>query len=64
LSGREIEVLRLTAVGHSNKTIAARLLIGVKTVDTYKARAMTKLGFRNRVEVVRFALSKGWLANP
>jgi DNA-binding NarL/FixJ family response regulator len=64
LSAREIEVLRLTAGGHSNKTIAARLLIGVRTVDTYKARAMVKLGFQNRVEVVRYALSKGWLTDP
>jgi DNA-binding NarL/FixJ family response regulator len=61
LSAREIEVLRLTSLGHSNKTIAAKLQIGVKTVDTYKARAMVKLGFHSRVEVVRLALSKGWL---
>jgi DNA-binding NarL/FixJ family response regulator len=61
LSAREIEVLRLTAAGHSNKTIAAKLRIGVKTVDTYKARAMTKLGFQSRVEVIRYASSKGWL---
>jgi DNA-binding NarL/FixJ family response regulator len=61
LSPRELEVLQLTAAGHSNKMIAAHMAIGVKTVDTYKARAMTKLGFRSRVEVVRFALSRGWL---
>lgn len=61
LSARETEVLRLTAIGHSNKSIASSLQIGVKSVDTYKARAMEKLGFRNRVEVIRFALSKGWL---
>lgn len=61
LSEREIGVLRLTAVGHSNKTIAAKLQIGVKTVETYKARGMGKLGFRSRVEVVRYALGKGWL---
>jgi DNA-binding NarL/FixJ family response regulator len=64
LSPREIDVLRLTAVGHSNKSIANSLHIGVKSVDTYKARAMEKLGFRNRVEVIRFALSKGWLTDP
>jgi DNA-binding NarL/FixJ family response regulator len=64
LSPREIEVLRLTAIGHSNKSIANRLLIGVKSVDTYKARAMEKLGFRNRVEVIRFALGEGWLNDP
>jgi DNA-binding NarL/FixJ family response regulator len=64
LSPREVEVLRLTAIGHSNKSIANMLHIGVKSVDTYKARAMEKLGFRNRVEVVRFAVSKGWLNDP
>ena len=61
LSEREVEVLRLTATGHGNKSIAARLNIGVKTVDTYKARAMEKLGFRSRVEVVRYAIGKGWM---
>jgi DNA-binding NarL/FixJ family response regulator len=64
LSTRELEVLRLAAVGHSNKTIAAKLQVGAKSVETYKARAMVKLGFQNRVEVVRFALSMGWLAEP
>ena len=61
LSAREKEVLRLTALGHSNKTIANTLHIGGKSVDTYKARAMTKLGFTTRVEVVRFAVRNGWL---
>ena len=63
LSAREMEVLRLTAAGNSNKAIAARLCIGVKTVETYKARAMAKLGFHSRVELVRFALAKGWLGH-
>ena len=44
LSEREAEVVRLTAAGHSNKEIAARLDLSVKTVETYKARAMEKLG--------------------
>lgn len=62
LSQREIEVLKLAASGHSNKSAAAQLGIGVKSAETYKARAMEKLGFRTRVELVRFAVSKGWLA--
>ena len=61
LSAREIDVLRLTASGHSNKSMASELRIGVKTVETYKARAMEKLGFETRVELVRYAVSKGWL---
>ena len=63
LSGRETDVLRLVACGHSNKEISARLNISVKTVETYKARAMEKLGYRTRVEVVRYAAEKGWLYN-
>jgi DNA-binding NarL/FixJ family response regulator len=61
LSERETDVLRLIANGHSNKEISARLAISVKTVETYKARAMEKLGFKTRVDVVRHAASKGWL---
>jgi DNA-binding NarL/FixJ family response regulator len=61
LSEREIDVLRLTASGHSNKSTAQELRIGVKTVETYKARAMEKLGFRTRVELMRYAVSRGWL---
>jgi DNA-binding NarL/FixJ family response regulator len=61
LSERESAVLRLIANGHGNKEISARLAISVKTVETYKARAMEKLGFRTRVDVVRYAASQGWL---
>jgi DNA-binding NarL/FixJ family response regulator len=61
LSDRETDVLRLVAGGHSNKAIATRLSISVKTVETYKARAMEKLGFRSRVDVVRYAADQGWL---
>jgi DNA-binding NarL/FixJ family response regulator len=64
LSDREIEVLRLTASGHSNKSMAAQMRIGVKTVETYKSRAMEKLGFQSRVELVRYAVNKGWLSEP
>lgn len=61
LSQREIEVIKLAASGHSNKSAAALLGIGVKSAETYKARAMEKLGLRTRVELVRFAVSEGWL---
>lgn len=62
LSEREVRVLRLTAAGYSNKTIADKLQIAVKTVETYKTRAMAKLGFHTRVEIVRYALGRNWLA--
>ena len=61
LSEREMEVLRLTAMGHSNKAIANILNISVKSIETYKARAINKLGFRSRVELVGYAVEKGWL---
>ena len=63
LTAREGEALRLVARGHSNKEIAASLGIGVKTVETHKANAMTKLGLRSRAAVVRFALDEGWLSD-
>jgi two-component system, NarL family, response regulator NreC len=61
LSERETAVVRLTAQGYSNKEIATQLGISVKTVDTYKARAMEKLGLRSRASLVRYALQRGWL---
>lgn len=62
LTPRETEVLRLVARGHSNKEVAGELEISVKTVETHKASAMTKLGLTNRAALVRFAMSHGWLS--
>lgn len=61
LSDREADVVKLTAHGYSNKEIATQLGISVKTVDTYKARAMEKLGLHSRSAIVRYALQRGWL---
>ncbi len=61
LSEREAEVVRLIAQGYSNKEIAAQLALSVKTVETYKARSMEKLGLVSRVDIVRYALQRGWL---
>ena len=63
LSDRETDVLRLIALGHSNKEISAKLALSLKTIETYKARAMEKLGFKTRVDVVRHAVSMGWLSD-
>lgn len=60
-SEREMEVLRLTAAGHSNKEVASALSISVKTVDVHKAQGMRKLGFTSRVQLLRHALRMGWL---
>jgi DNA-binding NarL/FixJ family response regulator len=64
LSGRESEVLRLMALGHSNKEIAGTLDVTVKTIEVHKANAMRKLGLRGRIDVVRFAVLQGWLREP
>jgi DNA-binding NarL/FixJ family response regulator len=61
LSEREEEVVSLIAQGYSNKEIAARLKLSVKTVETYKARSLEKLGMRSRVDLVRYATQRGWL---
>jgi DNA-binding NarL/FixJ family response regulator len=61
LSDRETEVLKLAALGFTNREIARRLEIGIKTVETHKARGADKLGLKSRSEIVRYALAQGWL---
>ncbi|MBA3512988.1 MAG: response regulator transcription factor [Pyrinomonadaceae bacterium] len=61
LSERETDVLRLIALGYSNKEIAAQLGISVRTVETYKTRLMVKLDLSSRADIVRYALHQGWL---
>lgn len=61
LSDREQEVVRLIAQGYANKEIAIQLGISTKTVETYKARSMLKLGLSSRADIVRYAISKGWM---
>jgi DNA-binding NarL/FixJ family response regulator len=63
LSQREAEVLRLIASGYSNKEIAGRLTLSVKTVEAHKANAMRKLGLNGRIDIVKYALLQGWLHN-
>jgi two-component system response regulator NreC len=60
-SERESEVLRLIAAGYSNKEIATRLTLSVKTVEAHKANAMRKLGLSGRIEIVKYAILQGWL---
>jgi two-component system response regulator NreC len=61
LSEREIQVLRLMALGNRNSEIAETLHISVKTVETYKARIMQKLELTSRTALVRKALAWGLL---
>lgn len=63
LSEREREVLRLVAQGHTNQQVADRLALSVKTVETYRARLMEKLGLKSRADLVRYALSTGLLTS-
>jgi DNA-binding NarL/FixJ family response regulator len=61
LSPREEEVLRLIAWGYLSKEVAARLRVSTKTAEAHKANAMNKLGMKNRIDIVRYALLQGWL---
>lgn len=61
LSEREREVVQGVVQGYSNKDIANQLSLSVKTVETYRARALEKLGLTSRAALVRYALEHGWL---
>ena len=61
LSPREREALRLTALGYATKEIAQSMGIGGKSVETYRSRALEKLGLKSRAEIVKYAVSEGWL---
>jgi DNA-binding NarL/FixJ family response regulator len=61
LSEREEGVLRLVASGYAMKEIACSMKVSVRTVETYRARAMDKATLRSRADVVRFAIDRGWL---
>ncbi len=63
LTAREIEVLKLIAEGYTNKEIAEKLVISVKTVETHKAHIAEKLGRKSRVEWLRYAREKGLLSS-
>ena len=59
LSGRELEVLKLLAVGHTNQEIGDRLHLSVKTIETYRLRISEKLGLRGRANLTRYAADIG-----
>lgn len=61
LSPREEEVLRLMAWGNSRKQIGAQLGIAVKTVEFHRSSAARKLELKSRVDVVRYAIERGWM---
>jgi two-component system response regulator NreC len=59
LSAREVEVLRLIALGHTSVEIAHKLHLSPRTVETHRARIHQKLGLASRAELVRYALGRG-----
>lgn len=59
LTGREREVLKLLAEGHTTQEIADILVLSPKTVEGYKTSLMDKLDIHNRVDLVKYALRKG-----
>lgn len=61
LSDREQQVLKLVALGYTNRQIANKLFLSVKTVESYRARMQNKLGIKGRAELVRYALRVGLL---
>jgi two-component system response regulator NreC len=61
LSQREVEVLRLIALGHTNAEIAGRLYLSVRTVESHRAHIQQKLRLGTRAELVRYALDRGLL---
>jgi DNA-binding NarL/FixJ family response regulator len=63
LTDREAQVLRLIAIGYSNKEIAGQMSLSVKTIEAHKANAMRKLELSGRIDIVKYAVLQGWLQN-
>ena len=61
LSARENEILKYIAFGYSNKEIAARIDLSIKTIEAHKANAMKKLGISGRIDIVKYAILQNWL---
>jgi two-component system response regulator NreC len=59
LTAREREVLHLAAEGLSNTELAAKLTIGIRTVETHRANLMSKLGLQSQTDLIRYALRRG-----
>ncbi len=59
LTPRELEVVKLIAESHTNRGIAEALQVSEKTVESHRANVLAKLGMRDRVELVRYAIRRG-----
>jgi two-component system, NarL family, response regulator NreC len=63
LSEREVEVLRLIALGHTSREVGDKLFISTRTVETHKTHINQKTGLKTRAELVRFAIDMGLLVD-
>jgi two-component system response regulator NreC len=63
LSDRELEVLRMIALGHTNAEIAEQLYLSVRTVETHRAHIQQKLRLDSRAKLVHYALEHGLLVD-
>ena len=61
LTEREVEILRLIALGHTNAEIAALLFLSVRTVESHRAHIQQKIRLTSRAELVRYALEHGFM---
>jgi len=61
LTNREKEVLHLVAEGHTNQEIAERLFISPRTAELHRSNVLNKLGLKNQIDLVRFAIKRGFL---
>lgn len=61
LTERESNILRYIALGYSNREIADRLDVSVKTVEAHKANSLKKLNMHSRIDIVRYAILQGWM---
>jgi two-component system response regulator NreC len=61
LTERELEILRLIALGHTNSDISRQLFLSVRTVESHRAHVQQRLRLRTRAELVRYALDRGLL---
>ncbi|WP_019074235.1 response regulator transcription factor [Streptomyces hokutonensis] len=61
LTARELQVLSLLALGHTNQEVARRLFVSVRTVETHRARVRDKLGTETRAELIAAARERGLL---
>ena len=61
LSDRELQIMRMLAMGKTAKDIGGELAISIKTVSTYRSRVLSKMGFKNNADITRYAIQHNLL---